>query len=391
MEESPSSEVWEPWEKVRKGLHKGYQCRHNLGAQHVQKEAIRGWKEGTISRPPVCCDSKSLCIGLCSPYRSSHAVIECSGLADWISQTEDLQRTLGGTEPRSNISKEEWKAMKGLQSDKKIKIIQANKGNATVVLDSTEYDKKVKELLGDKTLYSILKDDPTRTTDRKLLNLLRDLQKNKQIPDDVYNVCPSEGSSKPARFYGRLKLHKESKPLRPVVSICGTATYDLAKWLSKTLRPLLGSSGRILKNTTDFVEFIDEVALSGEEILEFWCKISRYQHSSGWSNQHLWRTIERRWHIGKANKNESWNDCETAAILFEVDGICARWGSLQATWWGGNGIASVLSFSRHFHERVGEESFWRTSGTTKNLASVCRWCHLSDQPLIWPFFVVSYL
>ena len=120
--------------------------------------------------------------------------------------------------PRSNISTEEWKAMKGLQLDKKIEIIQADKGNATVVLDSTDYDKKVKELLGDETSYSILKDDPTRTTERKLLNLLRDLKKNKQIPEDVYNdVRPSEGSSKPARFYGRLKLHKESKPLRPVV------------------------------------------------------------------------------------------------------------------------------------------------------------------------------
>ena len=158
--------------------------------------------------------------------------------------------------------------MKGLQSDKKIKIIQADKGNATVVLDSTEYDKKVQELLGDKTSYSILKDDPTRTTERKLLNLLRDLHKNKQIPDDAYNnVRPSEGSSKPAKFYGRLKLHKESKPLRPVVSTCGTATYDLAKWLSKTLRQLVGSSGRILKDTKDLVEVMDEVALSGEEVL----------------------------------------------------------------------------------------------------------------------------
>ena len=97
---------------------------------------------------------------------------------------------------------------------------------------------------------------------------LHHLHKNKQIPDDVYNdVRPSEGSSKPARFYGRLKLHKESKPLRPVVSTCGTATYDLAKWLSKTLRPLVGSSGRILKDTKDLVEIMDEVALSGEEIL----------------------------------------------------------------------------------------------------------------------------
>ena len=120
--------------------------------------------------------------------------------------------------------------MKGLPLDKKIKIIQADKGNATVVLDSTDYDKKVKELLGDKTSYCILKADPTRTTERKrkLLNLERDLKNSKQIPEDVYNdVRASEGSSKAATFYCRLKLHKESKPIRQVMSTCRTATYDL--------------------------------------------------------------------------------------------------------------------------------------------------------------------
>ena len=104
----------------------------------------------------------------------------------------------------------------------------------------------------------------------KVLNLMRDLHKNKQIPDNFYNhVRPSEGSRKPAMFYGRLKLCKESKPLRPVVSTCGTVMYDLAKWLSKTLRLLVGSSGKIVKNTTDLEEIMDEVALSssGEEIL----------------------------------------------------------------------------------------------------------------------------
>ena len=47
----------------------------------------------------------------------------------------------------------------------------------------------------------------------------------------------------------------------------GMATYDLAKWLSKILRPLVGSSGRILKDTKDLVEIMDEVALSEDKIV----------------------------------------------------------------------------------------------------------------------------
>ena len=31
---------------------------------------------------PVFCDAKVECIGVCSPYRSSHAVLECSTLED---------------------------------------------------------------------------------------------------------------------------------------------------------------------------------------------------------------------------------------------------------------------------------------------------------------------
>ena len=80
-------------------------------------------------------------------------------------------------------------------------------------------------------------------------------------------VKPSEGSSRPALFYGLVKLHKPSVPLRPVVSACGTAIYNLARFLSSIIRPLVGSSGRNLKNTEDLVESMKEVTLDEDEIL----------------------------------------------------------------------------------------------------------------------------
>ena len=83
------------------------------------------------------------------------------------------------------------------------------KENATVVMDTEDYDSKVHDLLDDKKSYKILKKDPTQTTERRLLSLLRDPRRQDKVTEAFYNgVRPSEGSSKPARFYGRMKLHK---------------------------------------------------------------------------------------------------------------------------------------------------------------------------------------
>ena len=46
----------------------------------------------------------------------------------------------------------------------------------------------------------------------------------------------------PPKFYGLPKIHKPDKPLRPIVSSCGSVTYGVAKELAKILKPLVGKS-----------------------------------------------------------------------------------------------------------------------------------------------------
>ena len=65
---------------------------------------------------------------------------------------------------------------RGLLWDKDIQILQADKGNATVVLDADDYESKAHDLLDDTTSYQVLKKDPTQATERKLLTRLRDLR-----------------------------------------------------------------------------------------------------------------------------------------------------------------------------------------------------------------------
>ena len=170
--------------------------------------------------------------------------------------------------PTNNLTKEEQTARKNLESDKKIKILQADKGNATVVMSTEAYQTKACKLLNDQTAYTVLAKDPTRTSERKLLTMLRTLKKTGKMNEKTYEeIRPSEGSSKPALFYGQVKIHKPDAPLRPVVATRGTATYELARHLSRIFRPLVSSSERVLKNTEDLVEVFKDVKLKKDEIL----------------------------------------------------------------------------------------------------------------------------
>jgi hypothetical protein len=73
--------------------------------------------------------------------------------------------------PRSNISRHEMAAIKSLEQDKDIRIIQADKGNCTVVINEIDYQYKLNVLLQSGAYEPIAK-DPTLKIERKIQSLL---------------------------------------------------------------------------------------------------------------------------------------------------------------------------------------------------------------------------
>ena len=55
--------------------------------------------------------------------------------------------------PQSNMSKGERQALGNLAKNKDIAILPADKGKATVIMDTEDYELKVKEMLDDKRTY----------------------------------------------------------------------------------------------------------------------------------------------------------------------------------------------------------------------------------------------
>nr|VZH99570.1 unnamed protein product [Spirometra erinaceieuropaei] len=57
-----------------------------------------------------------------------------------------------------------------------------------------------------------------------------------------------------ARFYGLPKVHKEGAPPPPIVSLKGTPTYGLAKWLFQRLNFLTSDSNTTVSKSSQFLE-----------------------------------------------------------------------------------------------------------------------------------------
>ena len=111
-----------------------------------------------------------------------------------------------------------------------------------------------------------VKKDPTKLVAGKLNKYLWKLHQEGTIDRDLYNTLRSSSCALP-RFYGRVKIHKPSKPVRPVISAVGTALYPVSKYLARVLKPLAGETEYTIRNSSDFIRQIERVTVSEEEEL----------------------------------------------------------------------------------------------------------------------------
>ena len=110
----------------------------------------------------------------------------------------DIARVLKQARPsKSNISKEEWKAIKELRADKDHLVLTAGKGVALVVIDKKDYIQKMNQLLEDKNTYRPLKMDPTNKQKNTLINILRRIKSEGRLEEYTYKKIYPTGASSP--------------------------------------------------------------------------------------------------------------------------------------------------------------------------------------------------
>ena len=89
-----------------------------------------------------------------------------------------------------------------------------------------------------------------------------------KVDDGVYHDITPSGSQ-PGKLYGLCKVHKAGNPLRPVISMIGTAEYNLAKYLDKFIKPNINVSYSV-DSTSAFMDGIQDFKFSeGDQMVSF--------------------------------------------------------------------------------------------------------------------------
>ncbi|XP_011859234.1 PREDICTED: uncharacterized protein LOC105556743, partial [Vollenhovia emeryi] len=139
------------------------------------------------------------------------------------------------------------------KSNPELLITKADKGNVTVIIHKTEYNKKMNDMLGDSETYSLVQRDPTNKILKNLTSLLTRWRDKNFISQGQYrNMYASDGVL--PRAYGLPKIHKPNIPLRIIVSSVYTPLYNIATFLQDILQQSLPSNPTTVKDSFTLVE-----------------------------------------------------------------------------------------------------------------------------------------
>ncbi|XP_017478433.1 PREDICTED: uncharacterized protein LOC108368159 [Rhagoletis zephyria] len=146
-------------------------------------------------------------------------------------------------------------AKKFLENHKELLILNSDKGNVTVLMAKSEYDKKIQTIINDISTYKVLKPDPTNRLQDKNNEIVEKMFSNKIIVVKEKNALLCK-TANPPRIYGLPKIHKEGNRLRPICSSINSPSYNLCKYVVKILKNVTMSS---VYNVKDAIEFNNKI------------------------------------------------------------------------------------------------------------------------------------
>ncbi|CAJ0944087.1 unnamed protein product [Ranitomeya imitator] len=166
------------------------------------------------------------------------------------------------------MSKGEVEALYELSHDNEIIIKKADKGGATVIMDKEDYLSEIKRQLADPEVYERLPHDPKFEIARDIKMVLEKAKDKSIIDQDLYEFLTIKFPIAPV-IYVLPKIHKSlvHPPGRPIVSGSDSIFSNIGIFLDKVLNLIAGRAESFLRDTTDFLNKINELSITGEVLL----------------------------------------------------------------------------------------------------------------------------
>ena len=167
-----------------------------------------------------------------------------------------------------NISANERNAISAPKRNSKISLKKADKGTTTVILDTAQKIDEGLQQLSDEKFYKPLSSPIVQDTARKVKELVNKLFRSGHIELTTQKWLTS-GLKQPRipEFYTQTKIHKKTAVSRPIVSGSSGPTECISSFVDSLLQPVSIKQESYIKDTTDFINFIENTQIPDNVVL----------------------------------------------------------------------------------------------------------------------------
>ena len=137
----------------------------------------------------------------------------------------------------SNLSSEEWAALKNLSKRNDIVVKSADKGGAVVVWRSDLYQKEALRQLSDTSFYAKIPKDLTSKNQKLVKDTIQNLIVSQELPYTATNLIIN--TPRTSCIYFLPKIHKPNNPGGPIVSACSCPTELISSYLDRIMTPIV--------------------------------------------------------------------------------------------------------------------------------------------------------
>ena len=152
----------------------------------------------------------------------------------------------------SNLSTEEWAALKSLSKRKDVVIKAADKGGTVVVWRTDLYRQEAFRQLSDTSFYAKVDKDLTSANQKTVKKTIQDLIDKQELPVTAKNLIVT--TPRTSCIYFKPKIHKPNNPGRPIVSACSCPTELISSCLDRIKVPIVKSLPSYIKDINHALE-----------------------------------------------------------------------------------------------------------------------------------------
>ncbi|XP_073231602.1 uncharacterized protein [Porites lutea] len=165
------------------------------------------------------------------------------------------------------MSQGERKALRELSRDKNIVIKTSDKGTTTVIMYRTDKLNEAQVQIDDIHNYRPLDNPMVGTTAKKVHRLIQSLLQGGHIDMTTKWLSLTPDPPRIPVFYTLTKTHKPTPVGRPIISGCDGRTERISSFGDHLIQPIAQKQASYLKDTTDFLNFIEKTKLPKSTIL----------------------------------------------------------------------------------------------------------------------------